>query len=60
LKISSNVIDSENSQRKNQVAYSDFKKEIDDLLRELGREEKYQDEIEYIENKAGANKPKIS
>ena len=38
----------------------ELKKEIDDLLRELGREEKYRDEIEYIENKAGANKPKIS
>ena len=37
-----------------------FKKEIDGLLRELDREEKYQDEIEYIENKAGTNKPKIS
>jgi len=38
----------------------ELKKEIDDLLRELGREEKYRDEIEYIENKGGVSKPKIS
>jgi PAS domain S-box-containing protein len=38
----------------------ELKKEIDDLLRELKRKEKYRDEIEYIQNKAGASKPKIS
>ena len=38
----------------------ELKKEVDYLLRELGRQEKYRDEIEYIENKAGANKPTIS
>jgi len=38
----------------------ELKKEVDDLLRELGREERYRDEIEYIENKAGTSKPKIS
>jgi PAS domain S-box-containing protein len=38
----------------------ELKKEIDDLLRELNREEKYKDDIEYIENKSGVSKPKIS
>ncbi|MHC4532409.1 MAG: cache domain-containing protein [Planctomycetota bacterium] len=38
----------------------EIKKEVNNLLRELGREEKYRDEIEYIENKGCVNKPKIS
>lgn len=38
----------------------EMKKEIDNLLRELGREEKYRDEIECIENIAGASKAKMS
>ena len=38
----------------------ELKKEVDDLLRELGRQEKYRDEIEYIESKADTNRPKIS
>ncbi|MDT8300721.1 MAG: cache domain-containing protein [Sedimentisphaerales bacterium] len=38
----------------------ELKKEVDNLLRELNREEKYKDDIEYIENKSGVNKPKIS
>jgi PAS domain S-box-containing protein len=38
----------------------ELKKEIDDLLRELEREEKYRDEIESIQNKDGTSKPEIS
>ena len=38
----------------------ELKKEVDDLLRKLGTEEKYRDEIEYIDNKARSDKPKIS
>jgi hypothetical protein len=38
----------------------EMKEEVDNLLKELGREEKCRDEIEYIENKAGVSKPKIS
>ncbi|MCP4607440.1 MAG: PAS domain-containing protein [Planctomycetes bacterium] len=38
----------------------ELKKEVDNLLRELNREEKYKDDIEYIENKSGVSKPKIS
>jgi len=38
----------------------ELKKEVDNLLIELNREEKYKDDIKYIENKSGINKPKIS
>lgn len=37
----------------------ELKKEVDALLRELDRQEKYRDEIEFIENRAAAGKTKI-
>jgi len=38
----------------------ELKKEVDDLLRELNREEKYKDDIKCIDNKSGVSKPEIS
>lgn len=37
----------------------ELKKEVDALLRELDRQEKYRDEVEFIENRAAAMKAKI-
>ncbi len=38
----------------------EFKKEVDALLRELERQERYQNDIEFVEKRTAARKPKIS